>query len=311
MLTEWEAAHVDLAEPNETARKELEEKFQNNCVPKDKYTIYSDALEEYQTSLKYDIVIAEGFLHAQKNWRKCLHTLSGLTHENSIVIVTCTDEISVYVEKMKRAVLRFLVKDVEGHKDKIEALKHIMEPQLGSLRGMSRSVEDWIEDQIFMPHAEEYMTIGKAIEYYENDFDVLGASQNIFVDYSWFKDYEYDYLTSYKKQYDEKKHMFLVAGDDNEVYRTAEENMQLEMAVLRANEAARKVEEKALDIAELILMIQNVTHATVNPIVKKFNDEVISIIQRIAENRDINWEEYKVYMGCFGKTMQYLSFIKK
>ena len=186
-----------------------------------------------------------------------------------------------------------------------------MEPQLKSMTGMSRLAEDWIEDQIFMPHFEEYMTIGKAIQFYEKDFDVLGASQNIFVDYSWYKDYEYDYLSSYLKQYDEKKHMFLVAGDDNEVYRRAEENILLENAVAKANEAARKAEEYGLDMDELVIKIQDVTHVTVNPVIKQFNNDIINILERIEKNQEINWQEYQTYMECFGKTMQYVSFMKK
>ena len=201
LLKEWDAAHIDLLEPSETARRELSDKFKKNSIPEDKYTVYAEALDEYKSEKKYDILIAEGFLHCLDNWKESLVLLDNFARKNSIIIVTCTDEISFYVEKMKRAVLQYLVRDIVRHEDKIKILKEIMRPQLSRLRGMSRSVEDWIEDQVFYPMGTELMTLGKAIEFYEGRYDVLGASQNIFVDYSWFKDFEYDYITSYKKQY--------------------------------------------------------------------------------------------------------------
>lgn len=311
LLTEWHATHIDLLEPNETARRELQEKFIRGNVPSGSYTVYQDALEEYQTSKKYDIVIAEGFLQYEVNWRECLAIIEDLIHEDSVVIVTCTDEISYYVEKMKRAIMQYMVRDVEEHEEKIRILAEIMKPQLSMLKGMSRTVEDWIEDQFFYPIGHELMTMGKAIEYYRDKFDVLGASQNIFVDYSWYKDYEYDYITSYRRQYDEKKHMFLVAGDDHEVVRTAEENRQLEEAVTYANMTARKIEEERGSISELAEAIHTVTKSTVNPMIIEFNTELIQIIDRLEKKEVVNWTEYEAYMKCFGKAIQYLSFMKK
>lgn len=311
LLTEWHAAHIDLLEPNETARIELQEKLQRKEVPSDSYTVYADTLEKYQTTKKYDIVIAEGFLQYAKNWKECLTCIEKLVHEDSIVIVTCTDEISYYVEKMKRSVMHYLVKDVEGHGEKVKILTQIMRPQLSTLKGMSREIEDWIEDQFFYPMGCELMTMGNAMEYYGDKFDVLGASQNIFVDYSWYKDYEYDYIASYKRQYEEKKHMFLVAGDDHEVYRTLEENMLLEESVTCANRAARKIEEGTGKVSELVEAVRAVSKNTVNPIIIAFNTELIEIIEKMEKKEAIDWMAYETYRKCFGKTMQYMSFIKK
>lgn len=311
LLTEWDVLHIDLLEPNETARKELEDKLKSNNVPEERYKIYPDALDEYKSSEKYDLIIAEGFLHCDERWREYLTILEGFTHKDSIVIVTCMDEISCYVEKMKKAVMQYLVRDIEEDDEKVKVLVKIMEPQLRSLKGMSRSIEDWVRDQIFYTMGSELMTMGKAIEYYGEKFDVLGASQNIFVDHSWYKDFEYDYISSYIRQYDEKKHMFLVAGDDHETYRTAEENQKLEDAIKRADCIARKIEKGRGDIAELTQAIQNVSENTINSIIAEFNKELIEIINRIRNKEIINWAEYETYGKCFGKSMQYISFIKK
>lgn len=311
LLKEWGVAHVDLLEPNEVARKELEAKFEFHNISNDRYTLYSDTLQEYRTEKKYDIVIAEAFFHISKDWKNMLALLKKYTYTNSIVIVTCSDEISFYVEKMKRVVLQYLVRDVKEHNKKIEIVRNIMKPQLATLNGMSRAVEDWIEDMIFFPYGDEFMDMKKAIEEYSGEFDILGASQNIFVDYSWFKDIEYDYISSYKKQYDEKKHMFMLAGDDCEVKRTVEENKKLENAVIKANRVAKRIEEENCEISELIPAIRDVSNFVVNPIICQFNDEVVKIIEALEMNQKIDWTYYSTYMKCFGKTMQYISFVKR
>lgn len=310
LLTEWNVKHIDLLEPSETARQELEEKFSRNHLSKDQYTIYGDALEEYQTTKTYDMIIAEGFLHCAENWKECLVKIEKWLHKDSIIILTCTDEISCYVEKMKRAVMQYLTKDIEGHDSKVSFIKSIIEPQLSLLKGMSRTAEDWIEDQIFYPVGSELMTIGKVLAFYGDSFDVLGASQNIFVDYSWYKDFEYDYISSYRRQYEEKKHMFLLAGDDNEVLRTAEENGKLEEAVVYANDIARELENGG-DIGDFIYAVRKVSENTVNPLIIEFNKELIEIMEKIRDDEVIEWNQYKNYMQCFGKSMQYISFVKK
>lgn len=311
LLKEWGIAHVDLLEPNEIARKELEEKFELHNISKDRYAIYTDTLQQYKVNKRYDIVIAEAFFHNSEDWKESLSLIKKYTYENSIVIVTCSDEISFYIEKMKRAVLQYLVKDVKIHDEKVKILKKIMEPQLAMLKGMSRTIEDWIEDMVFFPYCDEFMDMKKAIEEYRDEFDILGASQNIFTDYSWYKDYEYDYISNYEKQYDEKKHMFMLAGDDYEIKRTEEENRELEQAVIEANRIAKKIEVEKGEITDLISAICNVSNHVSNPTILQFNDELIKIIERFKQNKKIDWINYKTYMRCFGKTMQYISFTKK
>lgn len=313
LLTEWEVKHIDLVEPNEVAREELCRKFKEKNIPDDTYTVYAETLEDLKLSNKYDIVITEGIIHGMENWKEWMTVLSDYGHENSIIIVTCMDEIGLYVEKMKRVLLQYMTKGIIGHKEKIEALKVILDSQLRSLNGMSRSVEDWIEDQILAPIIlkHDWMTMSKAMDCYKDDFDVLGSSQHMFVDYSWYKDVDYDYVASYMEQYDKKKHMFLVAGDTNDVYRTVEENRQLEDAIINANDIARKVEEENLEIAELKEAIINVSDNTINSTIRDFNIELLKLIDKLSTADEIEWNEYKTFMNSFGKTMQYISFMKK
>ena len=313
LLTEWGVKHIDLVEPNGVAREELYQKFEENNVPSHRYTVYAETMERFKPSRKYDVLITEGIIHGMDNWREWMTRLADYAHENSVIIVTCMNEIGCYVEKMKRVILQYITREITDHKEKVAALKVILEPQLQSLNGMSRSAEDWIEDQILAPCflKQDCMTMGMAIEYYKDDFDVLGSSQNIFVDHSWYKDINYDYIASYINQYNEKKHMFLLAGDSYEVCRTIEENHQLEDAVVIANDIARKVEEENIGIEELKDAVINVSKNTDNSVIIDFNIELVKIIDKINNNDEIDWSEYQTFTTSFGKTMQYISFMKR
>lgn len=103
----------------------------------------------------------------------------------------------------------------------------------------------------------------------------------------------------------------MLAGDDYGIKRTEEENRELEQAVIEANRIAKKIEVEGGEITDLISAICNVSNHVSNPTICQFNDELIKIIERFKQNKKIDWINYKTYMRCFGKTMQYISFTKK
>lgn len=313
LIKEWGAEHIDLVEPNETARKELYEKFKKNEIPENKYSVYAETMEGFCSQKKYDLIIAEGAIHGSENWEQWMESISGYAHKDSIVIVTCTDEIAFYIEKVKRALLRYATRKLTSHAEKMRVLKGLLEPQLRSLNGMSRLVEDWIEDQILAPYTLQcdWMTMGMAMDFYRYDFDVLGSSQDIFVDHSWYKDIDHDHISSCIEQYEEKKHMFMLAGNHCETRRTAEENRRLEDAVLNAGRVMRRIEEMGSGIADMIPAIKKVSEHVDDIDVLQFNVEAIKIAEALQADEEIVWEHYKYYMRCFGKTLQYVSFVKK
>lgn len=152
-----------------------------------------------------------------------------------------------------------------------------------------------------------------AINVFYEDFDVLGASQNIFTDYSWYKDLNYNYISDYKKQYLQKRHMFMFAGEAEETFRSIEENEVLAKAIERAIEFELKCEQKqnVLDIGKWDEIILSVTKAADNKKMTQFNLEFLDALKKINNNQVIELSKYPVLAGSFGKTSQYLSFVKK
>ena len=156
------------------------------------------------------------------------------------------------------------------------------------------------------------MNIKDAIKECRKDFYILGSSQNIFTDWSWYKEFDYDYFTEYLRQYDEKKHMFLIAGHAREYCRDIRENDKLENAVINANKIAWSLEEgKCTDVNEILFAIERVTECTDNGTVKEFNAELKKVILKLESGEEIDFSQYPTFWNSFGKTSQYISLVKK
>lgn len=309
------ACHIDIVEPNEAGRNAIKELFQRNGVPVDQYTLYPDTLENFRTNKKYDIIIAEQFLQHCTNWKECLLALNRYARENTMIIITCADDIGLYVELMKRFVGRCMVRNIETFKAKVENLVGLFAGYLNMLNGMNKTHGTYIADMFFDDFILNgaQMNIVDAMEFFREEFDVIGASQNIFTDHSWYKDLDYDYLAEYKKQYLQKRHMFLFAGETEETIRSVQDNDMLENAIASALRYEADCERNAdlLDIDEWIKVIAEVNRAYDNDNLHRFNKEFIECLKRITKKEQLQLSDYPLFAGSFGKSSQYISFVRK
>lgn len=304
--------NVDIVEPNPTGRVEINRLFEKYKITKDKYNCISSTIEEFVTNKTYDFVIAEGFIPGLSNPKEILGILEKYTHKNSIIIITCVDEIGLYVERMKRLVAQYITKDIKELKLKVEKLLVIFKPQLEKL-GASRKPEDWILDQLFNPSllVRNDFTMKDAIEFYYDRFEVLGASQNIFVDNSWYKDLQYDYKKAYINQYERKKSIFLFAGEYEENYLQLDEINKLKKEINRIHEISREIEidKKWSLIQSLIVEIEYLNKVSSSFRLKEYNNEIIDIFNNL-ENNKIDFSKYNRFFNDFGKSQQYISFVR-
>lgn len=314
LLTVGKAAHIDMVEPNETGRNEIIELFESNHIEKSRYRLYSCILEEYETEQKYDMIMAEQFLPHLENWNECLEKIKTFAKPGTIVIVTASDEIGFYIERMKRLVGRFMIRDIKEYDEQVKELVAIFSKQLDTMSNMTRPYKDWVEDQFMNEIAicGYLMTLKDVMNVFAGEFDVLGTSQCIFTDYSWYKDIDYDYIAEYMEQYDRKKHMFLLTDDHHETIRTKEENDRLEAAVSSANRIAAESELSGdYKIEELCAAIDEVTEATDNEKVKIFNQQQIQILRAVQSGAPVDLSEYEIWGRCFGRTSQFISLVKR
>lgn len=313
VLAQWNC-HLSMVEPNETAQSEIIKLFSEKKI--EDYTLYKETVEQHNGK-NYDIVIAEGFLPTIENRSVVLNKLKSFVKENGILVVTCQDEMGMFVERMKRLVGHMIVQNISKYYEKVEKLAEIFGPQLKLLHGASRPIEDWVQDQLLCEdfNCNDVMNLKKVIQNIGNDWDVLGCSSpNFFEDYSWYKNLEYDYKKSYCDQYDVKSYNLILAGRDeidvsnidvHKVRESVEKIRELEIVYENLEQKEEKI------IYDLVCELQNLYELLkiCDKEMGQFLKDTMNILTSESNNLDLAC--YPTFCKCFGRSQQYISFVKK
>lgn len=295
--------------------------FDNLGIDESKYTIYEMTIEEYKSDMKYDFVIAEGFIHALDNYREIMSILESFLNVGGVLTVTCMDVFSMFVEQVKRIICQLYIRNncvEEVLEDKVEACKKALGAhQMGS-KWASRNVEDWIKDDLINPAFNNHtiMDFEKAINAVGEKCVVLGASQNIFRDLSWYKDLSYNRNELCIREYRQKKYLFLSTE-------------QCEDSKLESN--CDNIEKKLSEMRELSIMLENTDcdwrrigsdiimhlHDLENTFeelliyqMTQYIQVAISTMEKIMNN-NIFLDQSSVLNNMVGRTQLYISFMKE
>ncbi len=312
-LAQW-GCNLSMVEPNETAQNEIMELFRERKI--EEYVLCKETIERHNGKA-YDIVIAEGFLPTIENRIEVLDKLKSLVKESGVLVITCQDEMGMFVERMKRLAGHMAVQKIPLYQDKVAKLVKMFEPQLKFCHGMSRPAEDWVQDQLLCEdfNCEDVLNLEKAIRSMDDKWDVLGCSSPCFFsDYSWYKDVGYDYKKSYCEQYVRKSYNLIIAGreeidtsniDVSAVRKSVEKIRELEIAY----ENLKHKEEKY--IHEIICELQKLYERLKvdDKELAAFLRETMEVLTCEPDRLDLN--EYPNFCKCFGRSQQYISFVKK
>lgn len=204
---------IELVEANPKGIVDMKKLFEEKRISTDRYEIYECIIEEFKNKKKYDIIIAEGFIHFISNAKEVIEKLCTMLKDGGIIVITCIDECGMFVEVMKRFIAHIIIKDISNYDEKVIAYTEFFKGQFSKLKGMSRSVEDWVKDNMLSPifFNKSIWSIADCISMFSEEFLVLGTSQNIFTDYSWYKDLSYNERENVLRQFRKKQHNFMFA----------------------------------------------------------------------------------------------------
>lgn len=313
----WNVKHADLVEANPQGIDDMKILFKKYEVPNNKFSIFQSNIENFQTNKRYDIIIAEGFLPNMYNQREVIRQLQDLLVSGGIVVITCIDNVSMFIEAMKRLVGIWLSMDIKEYNDKVEYLARVFEPQLHRMKGVSRSAKEWVQDQILNPAGINgtELSLVQAIEYFGEKFDILGSSPQMFTDYSWYKDIWYDYKKDYKAQFAEKR-LSLLQANTPEVILPIEQADKLVSHFVNIKHLAAEYEktlemdniEKIID--EMLIMKEMASQYLSDSFMNVFR-EIMDIVGNIRRNKGVIMEEYPLFFEAFGRAQQYIAFVKK
>ncbi len=313
----WGCKHIDLVEANPTGIEEMEDLFAMHSVMDKQYKIFPCRIENYNTQKRYDIIIAEGFLPSIYNQKEVISKLSELVAKNGIIVITCSDNVCYFIETLKRLVGIAITADILEYEQKVEKLVDFFSPQLSKLRGVSRSARDWVQDQILNPAGANGMelSLDQAISYFGDEFDILGSSPQMFTDYSWYKDVWYDYKEDNKIQF-KRKRLSLLQANMPEVILPEEQADRLVKHFEQIKNLESKY-EKDLNANEINLILEEMQ--LMKELVHKYFDnhfidvfhESEQILKCLLYKANINMDKYPNFFSAFGRTQQYISFMKK
>lgn len=313
---QWGIAHIDLVEGNPRGIEEMRELFTKYIISENRYDIIPCMIENYNTEKKYDVIIAEGFIPSIYNQKEVIDKLKELVAENGIIVITCIDYISTFIENMKKMVGILLSANIEGHNEKLKCLVDFFGPQLNKLEGVTRNAEDWVLDNVLNPAASNgmYLSLLEAMDLFGADFEVLGTSPSMFSDYSWYKDLTYDIKADYKKQFNKKRYSLLMAN--------MPEVVVSEQVSYILDSSFKKIEELRIEylnkmemscISQILEELENIEIYIKENFDEMFVEvfmELKEVLNCIINNKEITFENYSNLFAAFGRGQQYISFVK-
>ncbi len=140
-----------------------------------------------------DIVLCEGLLGlCGSDPAKLLEHAFNQVKPGGVLVITCIDAISDHAEVLRRALAHQALSVFPKNTyltDQVACLRPIFTPHLATLKGMTRSADDWIMDNLLNPASiGPTFSIPDALTQLEGRAEVLGCNPRFLMDFRWYKD---------------------------------------------------------------------------------------------------------------------------
>lgn len=277
-------------------------------------------LEESNIDELFNFVLCEGVLAALGDAADVLfNRLFSFVAPGGVLIITCSDSVSVFPEMMRRLFALLLVEPDISLEKKTHFLIPIFKPHLCTLNGMSRRFDDWIIDNLINPCAiGNLFSITEAIELLPDDFEVYGTSPHFIADWRWYKSIvgkQRNLNERALEQYWQNAHNLL---DYRFVFtaRPASQNMELYNACSGIHALIRIFEAErdpfvVQEIKERLLVLEEMV-AEFSPGTALALKEARTLLTWPKQPIDTNALVASKNFGClFGRGQQYLSISRK
>lgn len=304
-----------LVEPNTRGYNDMLKLFEEQKIDVKNIRFINDYAENIEFDEKFDIVLCEGLLPGLDNKTNLLKTLSEQVKAGGVLAITTVDEVSIFLDIVRRFIGNLLIHDVDSFERKVEILSKAFQSHLEQLSGSSRPIEDWVADVLINPASskpKDYFSIEDAINYFNEEFYYYNSSPNIFTNIHWYKNEEQEpkkYNHNYLTQFFEKRHVLLLQKMDVST-REPEKNRELLKQCSKFININLELEKGA----DMYQCIEDAI-SSLEAIKLNFNDDALAlvfneIIEILRKPSIERVSESKHFASSFGKGQQYISFIK-
>lgn len=142
-------------------------------------------LQDYDAPFPFDIVICENWIGLDE--AHLLAKLAGFVATDGVLVLTCIHPHGIYPNVLRRKLAARLLHDGMSFEKKTAVLVDAFGPHLDTIRDMTRSHADWVQDMLLNPAVERIcLTFPMLIDRLPG-FDFLGSSPEFAADWRWFK----------------------------------------------------------------------------------------------------------------------------
>ncbi|MCE9563656.1 MAG: class I SAM-dependent methyltransferase [Planctomycetes bacterium] len=313
-LANQRPASLTLVEPNPAGQRDIAAVYANaECavVPE----IIACQFEEFEPTQPFDLVVCENWLGDSDHERGLLRKLGGMVAEGGLLAVTAVSPVGVLPNLLRRALSNRLAPPTEAFADRTAILSQAFGSHLRTVGGMTRSVTDWVHDNMLNPaYLGVILTVPMVLDDLGASFDVLGSSPQFAQDWRWFKSLcgeNRDFNRHILAEYHANLHNFLDHRTQLPA-RDARRNAQLEAGALVVAESLRMWEASEGDGDEVELTVRKLI-AGICDLPTAYSSALNEFLDAFAEPR-LTAEtvaELPHFGPLFGRETVYLSFEKK
>ena len=151
-------AQICLVEPHTMMHERIHALFDEADCNKSLTTINARKLEDYEDDSLYDLVIAEGFIHALPDRKEIIRKLCSFS--NDFIIFTYNEKPGWFFESMKRAVFKRVLElfqfTVDQWDETLAVAENLFYKNFQKL-GSARTFDSWVKDILINPVATSDM----------------------------------------------------------------------------------------------------------------------------------------------------------
>lgn len=177
-----------LVDGNPRGVEETRETIAAAGLPPGAATVLHSYVEDYTSAERFDLVLAEGLIPFQHDPIGFASHIASFVRPGGMLVVTCADSASAIGEIGRRLLANRIAPPGLPYAERRARLVPVFASHLATLEGVSRSVEDWVDDNIAQPLTGKLYSILDAIESLgPQGFVVAGSSPQFLVDWRWYK----------------------------------------------------------------------------------------------------------------------------
>ncbi|MFO0803448.1 MAG: class I SAM-dependent methyltransferase [Gemmataceae bacterium] len=198
---------LTLVEPNPVAIRDIHALYATAAAPIVSPVVIESRFQDFEPRREYDVVVCENWLGCSPQERQMLRKLGGLAAPGGLLSITTVSPVGVLSNALRKALTCRLDDPSAEFLERTRLLSTAFGPHLLTIPGMTRSVTDWVHDNVMNPaYFGVLLTIPMAIDDLDDRFDVLGSSPRFAADWRWFKslagekrDFNRHFLAEYRR----------------------------------------------------------------------------------------------------------------